>query len=107
MAPSAIDAKEAERSAAIADAKQKGNEAASLPRPSNRCRPVAFPAKGDTCVVSRTLWWQFLTPGLSTAFSLTKRSSTRVWGAKTRSACKFDVSGSLVKVLVSHARAIT
>ncbi len=33
MAPSAIDAKEAERSAAIADAKQKGNEAASLPAP--------------------------------------------------------------------------
>jgi hypothetical protein len=33
MAPSAIDAKAAERCAAIADAKQKGNEAASLPPP--------------------------------------------------------------------------
>jgi hypothetical protein len=33
MAPSAIDAKAAERCAAIADAKQKGNEAASLPAP--------------------------------------------------------------------------
>jgi hypothetical protein len=38
MAPNAIDAKAAERCAANADAKQKGNEAASLPRPSNRCR---------------------------------------------------------------------
>jgi len=28
----------------------------------------------------------------------------RVWGAKTRSACKFDVSGVKVKVLVSHAQ---
>jgi len=33
MAPSAIDAKAAERRAAIPDAKQKGNEAASLPPP--------------------------------------------------------------------------
>ena len=29
-----------------------------------------------------------------------------VWDAKTRSACKFDVSGVQVKVLVSHAPAI-
>jgi hypothetical protein len=29
-----------------------------------------------------------------------------VWGAKTRSACKFDVSGVQVKALVSHAQAI-
>jgi hypothetical protein len=35
MAPSAIDAKAAERCAAIADAKQKANEAACLPRPVN------------------------------------------------------------------------
>jgi hypothetical protein len=48
MAPNAIDAKAAERCAANADAKQKGNEAASLPRSSDRRRPVAFPAEGDT-----------------------------------------------------------
>jgi hypothetical protein len=29
-----------------------------------------------------------------------------LWGAKTRSACKFDVSGVQVKALVSHAPAI-
>jgi hypothetical protein len=31
----------------------------------------------------------------------------RLWGAKTRSACKFDVSGARVTVLVSPAPAIT
>jgi hypothetical protein len=29
------------------------------------------------------------------------------WGSKTRSACKFDVSGALARVLVPHAEATT
>jgi hypothetical protein len=49
MAPKSHRWKAAERCAAIPDAEQKGNEAASLPRPSKRRRPVAFPAKGDVC----------------------------------------------------------
>ena len=34
---------------------QKGNEAASVPRPSNRRRPVAFPAKRGMCRLSAAI----------------------------------------------------
>jgi hypothetical protein len=46
-------------------------------------------------------------PSRSKRFRKAVEEARSVWGAKTRSACKFDVFGVQVKVLVSHAPAIS